>query len=61
MQLILSKVGDTGTLRSVVLMGGGAPLLQSALAKALKPIDVEVIANARYANIKGFQAIAQRP
>ena len=60
-QLILSKVGDTGTLRSVVLMGGGAPLLQSALAKALKPIDVEVIANARYANIKGFQAIAQRP
>jgi hypothetical protein len=60
-QLILSKVGDTGTLRSVVLMGGGAPLLQSALAKAVKPKDVEVIANARYANIKGFQAIAQRP
>jgi plasmid segregation protein ParM len=59
-QSILSHIGDAGTLQSVVLMGGGAPLFQSALAAAFRPIEVEVIASARFANVKGFQSVAER-
>lgn len=59
-QSILSHIGDAGTLQSVVLMGGGAPLYQTALASAFHPLEVEVISAARYANVKGFQAVAER-
>jgi plasmid segregation protein ParM len=58
-QQIFSTLGDVGVIESVVLMGGGATLMQSAIAKVLRPVHVELIAESRLANVKGFQLIAE--
>jgi plasmid segregation protein ParM len=58
-QQIAATVGDPVSLSSVVLMGGGARLLQSALSRAYKDIKVELIESAQFANVRGFQAIAE--
>jgi plasmid segregation protein ParM len=58
-QKILASIGRTKTLQSVVLMGGGARLYQSVLHKALQPLKIELIGDAQYANVNGFQLIAE--
>ena len=45
--------------QSVVLMGGGAPLYKDALNKAFNSTTVEVVDAARFANVRGFQLMAQ--
>lgn len=46
--------------QSVVLMGGGAPLYKDALVKAFKSKPIEVVDAARFANVRGFQLLAER-
>jgi plasmid segregation protein ParM len=58
-QNILESIGDPAMLESVVLMGGGARLYQGTLSKALHPLKIELIGNAQYANVNGFQIIAE--
>ena len=41
-------------------MGGGANLYGQVIARALSPIPVEIVENPRYANIRGFQILAER-
>ena len=58
-QLVSSSIGDPSFLQSIVLMGGGARLFQRALHKSFGGIPVELIADARNANVCGFQIIAE--
>ena len=58
-QRILASTGDIGLFDSVVLMGGGSRLYQSALHKIFHPIPVELVAESRFANVRGFQLIAE--
>ena len=59
-QHIMASLGDVGMFQSVVLMGGGGRLYQRALATAFKPIPIEEVAAARFANVRGFQLLAER-
>lgn len=58
-QHIESSIGDERMYQSVVLMGGGAPLYKDALNKAFNSTTVEVVDAARFANVRGFQLLAQ--
>lgn len=59
-QHIESSIGDLRMYQSVVLMGGGAPLYKVALGKAFKTTRIEIVDNARFANVRGFQLLAER-
>lgn len=58
-QQVIASAGDTGMFHSIVLMGGGGRLYQSALAKAFHPIPIELVAEAQFANVRGFQLLAE--
>ena len=59
-EFVKGKLGRIGVYDSVVLMGGGAGLYQHALTAAFAGIPVELIAEGRFANVRGFQLIAER-
>ena len=59
-QELQQRVGSLDMCESVVLMGGGANLYGQVIARALSPIPVEIVENPRYANIRGFQILAER-
>jgi plasmid segregation protein ParM len=58
-QQIMSSIGNVDLLSAVVLMGGGAALMEDALKRAFAHLPLERIAAPQFANVRGFQMIAQ--
>ena len=58
-QQIIASAGDVRMFTSVVVMGGGGHLYVEALKKAFAPIPIDVVPEARFANVRGFQLIAE--
>ena len=56
---IESSIGDVRMYQTIVVIGGGAPLYKDALNKAFNSTTVEVVDAARFANVRGFQLLAQ--
>jgi len=56
---IQEKVGATGTVRSIVLSGGGAALYESAVREAFPKNRVQLMDAPCFANAKGFLIIGE--
>lgn len=57
---MLRTVGDTADIDQIILTGGGAYLYKSVVQNAFPGREVHETLNPRFANVLGFQRLAEQ-
>ncbi len=53
--VLVNSVGDGRDVDNIVLVGGGAPFFRSAIERRFPSHRVHIVADAAFANVRGFQ------